>query len=130
MHPSRQLGSLLLIASVLLVLAATKARRTRLTHLHAAQPSATDPLTAIYANIRRQADEAAEHFPRAHNMVAKCVRDASGRLSPPEFSDGHGPIGTYAMLQSPDNLEVLRWCRSAFVDRFIAEIIQTLTSDS
>ena len=123
MSKSRQLASVLIIASILLVFVAARSRRPRL--MSADRGS---DLPALYANIRRQANEAATSWPAATPIASRCVRQPDGRLQPPAFDDGHGPIGAYAMLTAADNLAVLRWCRSAF-ERFIAEFEAVLTSE-
>lgn len=82
-------------------------------------------LASVYANIRKQADERALGWPHAEAMLSKCTLDAAGRPHPPAFTDGHGPIGAYAMLRSRENLELLRWCREAF-DAFVSDLRQCL----
>lgn len=126
MPATRHLASLAIIASVLLVVVAARSSRRALMRT---TPAVVD-LRAIYANIRRQADESAPvHWPNAEKIVAKCLRSAGGKVLPPAFDDGNGPIGAYAMLTTENNLEVLRWCGAAF-ERFLADVEGTLTTES
>ena len=86
------------------------------------QPS----LTVVYASIRKQCDEKAEGWPHAEAMRSKCSAvGATGRLRPPAFDDGHGPIGAYAMLRDPPAQTMLRWCRDAFF-QLVGELKSTL----
>lgn len=53
----------------------------------------------------------------------------SGTLHPPEFTDGHGPIGAYAMLgRTPEQARALRFCKQAF-DSFVAQLRATMTPE-
>ncbi len=114
---------MLIIASVVLVLVTARSRRPRLM----ASRAGVD-LPAVYASIRRQANDMATSWPAAMAVASKCVRAPGGKLQPPAFDDGHGPIGAYAMLSAADNLAVLRWCRSAF-EKFIVEYAAVLATE-
>ena len=109
-------------ATALLLLNARRRRHPPLTSVES--PPSVD-LPSIYANIRKQCDEKADGWPHAESVLAKCTLDASGAPHPPAFDDGHGPIGAYAMLQTPDNLDVLRWCRQAF-ETFVHDVKRVL----
>lgn len=88
-------------------------------------------LSAVYRNLRVQANEKAEGWPHADAMRSKLVEMADwkdSRLQPPEFSDGHGPIGAYSMFRSVEQLRVLRFCKQAF-DRFLDELKLILTPE-
>uniref|UniRef100_A0A7S0NV09 Uncharacterized protein n=1 Tax=Calcidiscus leptoporus TaxID=127549 RepID=A0A7S0NV09_9EUKA len=79
-------------------------------------------------------------WPHAQAVRTKCVRDDFGRLHPPAFSDGCGPIGMYAMIASRGacaccgqamreaNVHTLRWCASAF-DEFLEAACEGLDAD-
>jgi hypothetical protein len=105
--------------SVALLVYARRARGPR-----AALPVSTG-LHARYGQICDDCCANAEHWPLAKAMAAKCSLDSDRRLRPPAFEDGYGPIGAYAMLHTPKNLAVLRWCRAAFTT-FVTELEQHL----
>uniref|UniRef100_A0A7S0Q9K8 Uncharacterized protein n=1 Tax=Coccolithus braarudii TaxID=221442 RepID=A0A7S0Q9K8_9EUKA len=118
MREEHVLLSLLATAAVALVF---HARASSVARIRARDAS----LKAAYDAIR---SAASTDWPQSQGICAKCVRDAQGRLHPPEFVDGCGPIGVYSMIASTGarayggqaacdaNLQTLRWCAAAFED--------------
>ncbi|KAL1520864.1 hypothetical protein AB1Y20_022425 [Prymnesium parvum] len=72
-------------------------------------------LPAVYATLRQQCNERAHGWPHAEAIRAHFRRDERHVYRPPAFSDGHGPVGVYAMLrENAGALAVLRGCAAAF----------------
>ena len=120
MSPLRDAPTALLFSMAAALLLVVNARQRR-----AAAPRAVVQLRKMYANIRAEADKKADEWPHASAITSKLDMTLV-RLRPPEFTDGHGPIGAYAMLDTTAQRALLNWCKAAF-DDFINDLREGLT---
>lgn len=92
---------------------------------HPQRSEMSDPLSQIYSNICNTAVDLQE-WPDSDKFCKSLSRNSEGKLCPPAFDDGHGPIGVFAMLhRNKDAMQILSRCSGAF-DLFCESLRQDI----